>query len=570
MRQRAVMLSACLATSVVMQCWVISQAVLPAQDVVRFVSLAEAIDSQGLLATVRDQAEQPLFPWWLSLVHRYCPGQPNWFESAQIAAAVPTVLAILPLFFLIECLLSRRAACAGCLLFAVMSHVARLGADGLSDSLHLLLFATALMAQIFYWKQPGSDANSDTVCRDAGRVYTQPAGRQLGWALLCGFCLALAVLVREEALVLLALWPVSLIAIQIRSAWRTSWQQHAISTLTWAAAFAVVWLPYLSICNPGSLRTAAAAMLGQEEFAESDDTQENSPAAARASTAPVKKRTKRKRSRWRLPSGARMDFAKKEYSISKRFEGALAAGGKLSEDLLHLFRWGVGLPLLLGVWSTRHWNRRPVHRVAMVFVLLYLCAVYAAAVQKGYLSERHLLPLVLLGVGWAGQGAIWLAERTCQSPALLGLVSLPRRQALQTGTAVAMVGVLMLACLPRTLSPLHSSRANHQRAGSWLCHAPAGAVLDTRGWAGHLAQRRTYDFDQARHALADPELSYVIVERRELEYGSSRSQTLQVLLSRGAEQIAVFETTDQNREAVLVYRWHPQRFALQGTGRMAN
>lgn len=545
MRQRAVMLAACITVSIVVQCWVVSHAVLPAQDVIRFVSLAEAIDTDGLLPTVQNHAEQPLFPAWLNLVHHYWPGSPNWFRSAQLAAAVPVVLTIVPLFFLLEVLLGRPAACAGCLLFAVMGQVARLGADGLSDSLHLFFFATALMGQVFYWKH-----------------YRAGLRPRLAWAAVTGLALALAVLVREEALVLLGLWPVSLLAVQLAQQWRTSWRSHLLSTAIWTGAIALVWVPYLGICQVQGLRQTAAAMLGQEElplaFLDAEEEEQSAPPATPASATPkAKQKAKPKRSAWRLDDGARMDFAKKEYTISKRFEGSLAAGGKLVEDLLHLFRWSIGIPLLLGISSTRRWPKEPVHRVAVVFIGMYLAAVFLFAVRKGYLSERHLLPVALLGVGWAGQGILSLGSTIANFAKRHQFANFELVRLAQP----VMVGLLMLVCLPRTLSPLHSSRTNHLRASRWLSQAPPGAVLDTRGWAGNLAGRTTYDFDHARTAFRDPDLSYVVVERRELEFDSSRSATLLEVLNRGADEVAVFETLDQDREAVLVYRWDRQRFA---------
>jgi hypothetical protein len=116
------------------------------------------------------------------------------------------------------------------------------------------------------------------------------------------------------------------------------------------------------------------------------------------------------------------------------------------------------------------------------------------------------------------------------------------------------------------IEPLHSSRRGHRLAGEWLARqadAP-GPVLDTRGWTGLYSGRSTYRYDRACAALGDPDLAYVVLERRELDYGSRRSLTLQHLLEVAAQPVAVFPGTDHDDRSgatVHVYRWYPQRFS---------
>ena len=90
------------------------------------------------------------------------------------------------------------------------------------------------------------------------------------------------------------------------------------------------------------------------------------------------------------------------------------------------------------------------------------------------------------------------------------------------------------------------------------------AVLDTRGWTGLYSGRKTYRCADARAAFADPELAYVVLERRELGFTGRRSRTLRYLLEVAGKPVASFdecESTGRARRTVVVYRWRPERFA---------
>ena len=104
-----------LGLSCLVQVAVIRRATAPGLDAVRFVDVARSIDRQGLLETVRTHRQQPLFPIWIWVVHegleRTMGKFPSaWGTSAQVAAAVPLVLAVVPLYFLLLRLVGSAAA----------------------------------------------------------------------------------------------------------------------------------------------------------------------------------------------------------------------------------------------------------------------------------------------------------------------------------------------------------------------------------------------------------------------------------------------------------------------------
>jgi hypothetical protein len=120
-------------------------------------------------------------------------------------------------------------------------------------------------------------------------------------------------------------------------------------------------------------------------------------------------------------------------------------------------------------------------------------------------------------------------------------------------------------CLPQTLMHFHFSRLGHRQAAQWLATEAdvPGAVLDTLGWTGLYSGRDTYEFEQARTALADRQLAYVVLEQRELGFDSARSRTLRCVLRAAGEPVAEFPAPalrSPNHRPVLVYRWYSDRF----------
>jgi hypothetical protein len=65
-------------------------------------------------------------------------------------------------------------------------------------------------------------------------------------------------------------------------------------------------------------------------------------------------------------------------------------------------------------------------------------------------------------------------------------------------------------------------------------------------------------------AFGDPRLAYVVLEQRELDYGSRRSRTLECLLDVAGQPVTAFGHSEHGRPGqgdVLIYRWNPERFS---------
>lgn len=523
--------------SLLVQWGVASRAAVSALDAVRFAQRARLIEEQGLVSALRSDPEQPLFSVWLSAVHQLA-GRPaaGWASAAQWAAAVPLVLAVIPVYLIGRRLFGDRPALAGGLLFCVLPEVARLGADGISDGLHLLFFSLALWAMVEFWErvreadEAPSDANATSARGRNARLATV--------ALTAGIAVGLGALTRSESVVLAGSFAIALAV----AGWRGRRTPVAVGLAGFALGVAIAVLPYLVAVGALAPKPALHRLLGRgsAEIAEAPEPVEISRLQA-------------------IGDGS-LAFDVKERSISLRRHGPLAAIKLFGSELADLFGI-VGLQALFGLWRVRGTHHRPVDRFCRLFLLLYCGSVLYLAATWGYLSARHLLPVAVLGMGAAGAGAVGMGELLWRGFGLAGRSgSWGRSPAWIQG---AIVLAAMSTCAVGLAQPLHISRAGHRQAAEWLMGPAAspGHVLDTRGWTSLYTDRLTYTYDQARTAFVDPQLSYVVLEREELAYNSPRSRTLERLLGLAARPAAEFTPRDPRWSTVVVYQWQPARFA---------
>lgn len=515
----------------------------------RFVRLAQAIDRAGLMPALRVQREQPLFPTWVWAVHGAMTNLSGEFHSAwalsvQLAAAIPLVLAVVPVYFLSMRLWGARAGALATLLFCLLPEVVRIGADGLSDGLHLFWFAVALWAVIEHLAAEDADANE------------RAGARRLVWLLIAGVATAMAVLTRAEVLVLPAALVVTIAVLQLRPRWRRAWRPLAGTAAVYALGLGLVLVPYLATMNSLAPGPAVDRILGRydaERYGPSLPSAESTGSAAVA---------------WRLADGGPMSFARKDPSTSIRHRGYAAAVGRFAGELADAFGYWIGALALIGLGCT--WRRpiRPIHLFVILFSGLFSILAIRFAASEGYLGARHLIVLVVAGIGAAGQGALFLWNELLyrSRPS-----TTPTRSASEVGKFFPrlrfgfVVVVLAAGYVVLVVGPLHTSRAPHRRAGEWLAdEAPAtGIVIDTRGWTGLYSGRPTRTYAESQTALLDPRLAYLVVEREELERDSRRSRTLRTLISvacRRAVEFAGPRPSEPLRQSVVVYRWDEKRF----------
>lgn len=491
-----------LSLATLVQVLILSRAIVPALDAVRYVAEAKTLAEVGVLHSLCYSADDaPLYPLAIAALHRtleplLAARRDGWALAAQLTASLAVILTAPFVYTVATRLVARRAALLAAVFFCVLPEIARLGGDAISDSLGLLLFAVALCGILVHL--PRADDSGSII--EATRGPTGSLARHFRLApFLSGMAAAVSLLVGSEILILL----VAMTALAIRRTWR-------LPAILFFAGFA----------------TSLATWYVASQYTAADTV--HSPVVSASSPSP-------------LPT--------KESSVSIRFSGHLAAIAAATKALPRLLHY-VLLPLVVyGGFLTRSSRTREARQFALLFALVYLATAILYSARAGYLEPRHLAPLVLVLLPWSAAGALAAGEAIGRR-ARFGKRS--------TGLRFAVACAVVILCLAQTARPLHARRAHHRAAAVWLARDASAddCVLDSRGWTGLLSGLTSYSFHDASTALANQHLRYLVIERHELHYASSRSDRLRALVAQSAAQPATFasESGDVGQD-VLVFRW---------------
>ena len=189
-----------------------------------------------------------------------------------------------------------------------------------------------------------------------------------------------------------------------------------------------------------------------------------------------------------------------------------------------------------------------------IFAVVYIVALIRHSVLLGYLSGRHIMPLVYVSIPWAAAGCFVCARGIA--------VKLRWNESTRQAAAVVAGCVIVAASIIVQMQPSHLnhlSRSGHWAAGRWLAeHAQSTElVLDTRGWANFVSGHPGYDYWHVRQALTDSHLAYIVVGLDELHARSTRARTLNSLLAYSATRVVDFPAFPGDpTPAVRLYRYH--------------
>lgn len=419
--------------------------------------------------------------------------------SAQLANSLAGTLLVIPMFLLGRELFGRTVGFGAALLFQVFPASGRILSDGLSEGVFLLCAATALWA--------------------AGRALRRRSPFDFG---LTGLFGSLAYLTRPEGALIVAATGMVLLGAQFVSVWRQSWPR-------WLACGAALGLTAACVASPFVLTTQrlttkpTAHILLEDATFSSDgepEAQAPSPPALLASTFAV----------W---------WEHREGSTMGRARWALVA---LLVELMKGNYYVAWLAGLVGLWGFRDRLRHHAGTWVLLLIGLTLTLVlWRMAVVVGYLSNRHTLLILLCDIYWvaagllvAGRGLAWLADRlgrVCVRPIVVGS---------------GLLGLLVLAALPKTLEPLHANRSGFRDVGLWLAQhaAPTDSVIDPYYWSHYYSGRVFTEGVPLQTPPGHQPMRYVVLERAGLEH-------VRLTLLPEAERLK-----DQGQ---LVYHWQGRR-----------
>lgn len=502
--------------------WLIAHTTVPARDGIGFIRYAWELRHRPWRPVLRTNAHPPLYPLAVMAASELIPPHAGTSQAvgmqlaAQLVSGLAGTLLVVPMFFLGRLLFNRKVAFGAALLFQCLPGPARMTSDALSEGLFLLLAISALAAAASGLRNPSS-----------------------GKFALCGLCSGLAYLTRPEGLLLIVAVSMVLVAggmFQDRTWARPGAPAWSALVLTATA----VALPY--ICVTGRLTNK--------------------------------------------PTGRHFLDGAAGIETGARPAPRAAAGGPLVASMLAVFwdgggehpagrGWRVGRTIALEwakalhylaaaaalaglCWFRREGRSSPAAGLVLLTAALYLGAVGVVGWSRAYVSERHVLLPVLLSTYWAAAFAVaaggWLADR-----------ARPRLPSVPTGVMeIGVLAVVATAGLPDTLKPMHTNRAGHRTAGTWLAGRiqPGDWLVDPLCWAGYYAGRTLAGDDRP---ISPTGPGYVILERSLGEHRLFIEATSQAtdLARRGLPVYRCPLDSQRGRDAeVIVYRIPPPGWAL--------
>jgi hypothetical protein len=481
----------CLAILVVLavglRTWQITHTEVASRDSIGYIRIAWQLEHGRWSEVIPLSPQHPAYPLAvLGMSHAVRYFLPDdlplaWQLSSQLASALAGVLLVVPMFYLGRGLFDRRVAFWACVLFQCLPSSGKVMGDGLSDSLFLLFTCAGLWLACVALR------------RGSWRIFA-----------LTGLAGGLAYLTRPEGVLVVGATGLVLLAVQFRKCWRRSWKKVLVDGMALSLAELAVMTPYMLVIGGVTVKNTPNIMMhSQRKDADWEGRLRPKPAAEPGA----------------MRSGGSVLFA--DWYIPTRLEDlqpsarsvwAIKTYGSL---LARGFFYAALLPALLGLW----WFRDRFRLVQGTWVVALTCLIlsgllYWVARKMGYLSDRHLLLIVLCGTYWAAAGAIvlgeWLAGRLARlRPALAGRPWTDRR-----GWSVGLLLLLSIAPLPRTLARLHAERAGFRSVGQWLAEhtRPGDFIEDPYCWASYYAGRV---FLEGRDDLPaeQPPCYYVVLEQ---------------------------------------------------------
>jgi hypothetical protein len=451
-----VLLALLLMAAVGMRAWLLCHTEVAARDSIGFIRYALTLEKKGWEYALQHNHQHPGYPLSLLAVSWPVRAFVTGTEAdvmqlcAQLATALAGVLLVIPMYYIGKHFFHRAAGFWAALVFQCLPVSGHILSDGLSEGLFLLLTAVALLY--------------------ACRAVEGSSLRPFAW---CGVFCGLAYVTRPEGAMLLVATLVVLALMQFIPAWRRSWRQFASCGAALVLPALVVGSPYFLTIGSFTTKPSVRQVIGTEVATRAEESISGAhepPALRPAAVVPA---------------------------VSLNLEGSqvrrLALGlWGLGTEVTNAFHYVAWIPAVLGIWYVR---RRVWHRsgtcVVVVFCGLHALVLWRLAVIVGYLSDRHVLVLVLCGiypaVVFVWELPSWLLSWLRRD----GTATTVPRTAGVALTSVALLVVLTGVGLPKTLQTLHAQRAGYHAAGLWLAkHAKdCDVIMDRHLWAHYYSGR---------------------------------------------------------------------------------
>jgi hypothetical protein len=502
--------------SVAVHGWVIAHTSVTARDSIGFARYALGIqnpESAGpfdpkrtALDVIRGEKQPPGYPMAVRIVgapvrHWLAPhaSKPEQMLLAtQVTSAIAALLLVVPMYLLGRMLFGRNVAFAAALLFQVLPVPARITSDGLAEATYLLGVVTALAIGVRAVRRP-----------------------RIGWFLACGIVIGLTYLVRPEGLMVAGAVGGVIAWLGLTRKWPRDVALGRLTAL--AVGVALTAGPYMVAIGKVTNKPTGGGMM---ESLPGVGRLIGKPQSQAPAGGPVFAAF------WTLPSDAgaaelvlpAVLQALKETAQGLHYLGAaVAAFGLLA--LRRRIAADPGVALLVVTMAG----------ASAVVLWLGVHGKELNGVWTYYVSERHVILLVLLGCVFAVAGLSELRQRVKSYP--------PAVRTLPIVVLLVLVGI----SIPSALKPLHANREGHKHAGLWLKEnlKHDDCLVDPFEWAGCYSEKTLH------HVFPDPndpEVIYAVTDDKDREEDHAR-------LPRMREARAVMA----DGRSVVAYHWPEDR-----------
>jgi hypothetical protein len=448
--------------------WLLTHTEVAARDSIGFIRYALQLENLPWPQVFRESQQHPGYPLAVLLVSwpvRFFMGGTDALSmqlSAQIASSLAGILLVLPMYYLGRELFDRSAGFWGAALIQCLPIPSRILSDGLSEATFLLFITTSLLLAVRGMRT-----------------------RSVGVFALCGLFGGLAYLTRPEGVSILVAGGLVLLGVQAVPHWRRPWRNVLACGAAMGLTALIVGSPYFLVTGAFTIKPTPSMIL-EHPWPEARKVKPPHRSHSRAEEPQASAATTD-----RPATAALLALYAPEDLADRRWWGLQAIATECAKDYVYL----PVIPVLLGLWWFRGRMRvLPGAWVALALCLIHTLVLWRLAVVVGYVSERHVVLLVLCGAftGAATVAAFadWLARlvtrlRAGQSP------TRSDRQPHAHWLRLVLLGSFAFFGLPDVLRPMHVNRAGHRAAGVWLAEhaAPYDPILDPFCWAHFYAGR---------------------------------------------------------------------------------
>jgi hypothetical protein len=503
--------------------WLLSSAVATSRDGIGFIRIALELEQMPWQDVCVNNQQHPGYPlailcaWDLvrGITGQAEPDAVSLQFAAQLASMLASVLLVIPMYHLGRLLFDRRIGIGAALLFQYLPTSGHHISDGISEAVFLLFVACGL------WQ--------------AVRALNRRSLPSFAW---CGIFTALAYLTRPEGALILIGVTLALLGLQCAPALRLSRQRLVVSGATLLLAWLLVSLPYMVAIggptNKWSVRLVIKWLTGVP------------PANETAAVLPKAG-----------PHGGPLFAASFPHSDHTTVQLRRSVWA-LTLEISNGFHYVGVVPAALGLfWCFGSLRRQPGFWAVAVFTTIHIAILLALARTVNYVSDRHVMVLVLCGSYFAVAGLVELPRR------LLSVRATPPRSfAMQPAfwSLILFMGLIGF-CLPKTLQPLHINRLGNREAGFWLqSHLRPGDIVDDdHCWSHYYAGQVFLEgHDPVLPVDASPHCYVVITRADHRDIGEKRRQAEETLREQQAELVYYWPTTGTADAARVVVYMRPR------------